>query len=201
MDTTTLVFEEKKLDYNKQTREIVSKSKFNILFIFLIIFFICSVSYSILTNFNWKPIITLEKFKRIKKNMNSWVSIVTEKTGIEVYKGRNLYLSRPKVSEWECLDFGNYYAPVHLSSSSYLPEFVRRGNSGPWLVSKATSEKDPSALQFCKFLINKYVVQKQIGDNLITCGLDMFDKLGYSGYFSNDSPCEKVYGLMIKKSA
>lgn len=192
MEQTKIVFDNKSIEYNKTDHSIKKKNDlFIILFIVFVVFFL-SISYSLLINFEWEPIKVLEKFKRIKKNMNSWSTIVNEKTGIEINKGRLLYLTKPSVSDFQCIDFGNYYVPGRISPSSYLPEFVRRGGSGPWIINKATTGEDLSSLQFCKFLLNKYVTKTTNIDNLITCGVDMFETIGYSGYFMLDSPCEKA---------
>lgn len=197
MDQTTIVFDNKTLEYRQTGNKIIKKNNLFVILIILFIIFFLSVTYSLLINFEWEPLKALEKFKRIKKNMNSWTSIVNEKTGIEINKGRYLYLSKPSVGDFQCLDFTNYYVPGRISPNSYLPEFVRRGNSGPWVINKATTGEDLSAKQFCTFLLNKYVTQSNNLDNLITCGVDMYEKLGYSGYFINNSPCENTISVLI----
>lgn len=197
MDQTTIVLDNKSLEYKQTSNRVIKKDNLFIILIILFIIFFLSVTYSLLINFEWEPLKTLEKFKRIKKNMNSWTSIVNEKTGIEINKGRYLYLTKPSVADFQCLDYGSYYVPGRLSPTSFLPEFVRRGNSGPWVINKATSGEDLSALQFCKYLLNKYVTQSNNLNNLITCGVDMYDQLGYSGYFINNSPCENAIKVLI----
>lgn len=191
MTKTEIVLEDNKFSFQETSRTQLKKNNF---FIINLIVFLClfiSTIYTILIGFNWKPLKTLEKFKSIKKNMNSWTSVVTEKTGIEKNKGRSLYLSRPDVSVFKCVDFGSYYSPGRISSSNYLPEFIRRGNSGPWIVTKAANT-DLSALQFCEYLINEYVTNSTNLDNIITCGIQMQNILGYSGYFIPNSPCERM---------
>lgn len=163
---------------------------FNYYFIFIIVF-ICllfSTLFTILQNFDYKPIKELAKFKRIKKNMGSWFNLTKEKTGIEINKGRLLYTSKPYISEFKCIDYGLYYAVGRLNPNTFLPEFVRRGNSGPWLINKSSSS-DLSAQQMCTFILNKYTIIAS-NEELITCGTDMFNKLGYSGYFIPNSVCE-----------
>lgn len=194
---TIIGLENKHFRYDKLSRQTVSKDKFYIIFIFIVLIFIISFSYTVLFSFEWEPLMVLEKYKRIKKNTNSWMSILYEKTGIEVNKGKLLYLSKPDVSNWQCLDISSYYVPVRISPSSYLPEFIQRGNSGPWTVKKSGTEEDVPALQFCKFLIDKYVSQGS--GSIITCGIDMFEKLGYGGYFNTNSPCEKVYSVLVSE--
>jgi hypothetical protein len=191
MEKTILAFDNKNLEYTKTDHKIIKKDNFFIIILTVFVIFFLSICYSLLINFEWQPLKTLEKFKRIKKNMNSWTSIVNEKTGIEINKGRYLYLTKPSVSDFQCIDYGSYYVPGRISSSTYLPEFVRRGGSGPWVINKA-DEKDLSSLQFCKFLLNKYITKSSNLDNLITCGIDMFDKIGYSGYFMLNSPCDNI---------
>lgn len=191
MEKTVLAFDNKNFEYTKSDHRIIRKDNFFIIIITVFIIFFLSICYSLLINFEWEPLKTLEKFKRIKKNMNSWTSIVNEKTGIEINKGRYLYLTKPSVSDFQCIDYGSYYVPGRISSSTYLPEFVRRGGSGPWIINKA-DQIDLSSLQFCKFLLNKYITKSSNLDNLITCGIDMFDKIGYSGYFMLNSPCENT---------
>lgn len=191
MEKTIIAFDNKNLEYTKTGDKIVRKDSFFIIIATLFVIFFLSICYSLLINFEWEPLKTLEKFKRIKKNMNSWTSIVNEKTGIEINKGRYLYLTKPSISDFQCIDYGSYYVPGRISSSTYLPEFIRRGGSGPWVINKA-DQNDLSSLQFCKFLLNKYVTKSNNLDNLITCGIDMFDKVGYSGYFMLNSPCENT---------
>lgn len=195
-DRTTIVFNENEISYEKLTKQTINtNSVFLILFLTFVIFLI-SVIFSLVRGFEWEPFMVLEKFKRIKKNMNSWSSIISEKTGLEINKGRLLYLTKPSVNNFQCMDYGSFYVPGHLSSASFLPEFIRRGNSGPWIINKANSDSDPSALQFCKFLLDKYVTKSNNLDNLITCGTDMFKKMGYGGYFIANSPCERAIEVL-----
>lgn len=191
-EKTTIIFDNKELEYTKTGKKVINNQSLFIFFIIIFIIFFLSTAYSFLVNFEWTPIKTLDMFKRIKKNMNSWSSIMDEKTGIEINKGRFLFLTKPNVSNFQCLDFGSYYTAGRLSSSNYLPEFVRRGNSGPWIINKADINEDLSALQFCKYLLNTYVTKSSNLNNLISCGTDMFNKLGFGGYFIPNSPCERA---------
>lgn len=186
---TVIEIDDDSITYKKTTK-VFNKS--NIFYIILILFivFIISICYSILQYFEWEPLTVLQKFKRIKKNMTFWDNITKNKTAIESDKGRLLYLSNKNVTKLQCLDFGNYYMIGRLSSENYLPEFIKRGNSGPWMIQKANTE-DPAASQFCNFVLNKY------NDNIITCGLKMYQELGYSGYFMNNSPCEKAISIFL----
>lgn len=186
---TVIELDDDSITYKKSTKTYKQSNIFYIILILFIIFII-SLCYSILQYFEWKPLMVIQKFKRIKKNMTSWDNITKNKTAIESNKGRLLYLSNKNVSNLQCLDFGNYYAVGRLSKQEYLPEFIKRGNSGPWVIKKA-NVIDESAKQFCNYVLNKY------SDNLITCGLKMYEELGYSGYFSNDSPCENALNIFL----
>lgn len=177
---------ENELNYKKIDTKYFNKTKFGFLIILIFIIFLISVILCILQNFDWKPLNNLNTFKRIKKNMNSWSNIVNEKTGIEINKGKLLYLSKPDIINFSCIDYGLYYAVGRLNENIFLPQFIMRGNSGPWTIKKADTE-DESAKQFCEFLLNK---KSNNNNNIITCGKDMYEKLGYSGYFTQNSPCE-----------
>lgn len=196
---TTIEIDNDTLLYQQNLSTTINKSNIFLILFFTFLILFVSVIYTILENFDWAPLLNLKKFKRIKKNMNLWTDIMEEKTGIEINKGKLLYLTNPQVAEFQCLDYGDYYVPGRLSNTSYLPEFIRRGNSGPWIIQKA-NKSDPSAQQFCKYLLNKYIISSQNNsDNVITCGIDMFNKLGYGGYFISNSPCEKAIEILNEK--
>ena len=196
MGETKIIFNDKTLEYNRVENYITKKNNLFLIWLIIFVVFFLSVSYSLLINFEWEPLKTLELFKRIKKNMNSWATISNEKTAIEVNKGKLLYLTNTSVADFQCIDYGSYIVPGRISSTTYLPEFVRRGNSGPWIINKADTN-DLSSLQFCKFLLNKYVTKSTSLDGLISCGGDMLEKLGYTGYFIPNGPCEKTLSLLI----
>lgn len=185
--------DENELNYKKIDTKFFNKTKFIFLIILIFLIFLGSVIICILQNFDWVPLKNLNTFKRIKKNMNSWGNIVNEKTGIEMNKGKLLYLSKPDVVNFSCIDYGLYYAPGKLNENNFLPQFITRGNSGPWIVKKASND-DESAKQFCEFLLTKNINNS----NLITCGKDMYNKLGYSGYFTQNSPCENFISNFSK---
>lgn len=193
---SVIEIEENGLNYKKIDTKFFNKTKFIFLIILIFIIFLISVLVCILQNFDWEPLKNLNTFKRIKKNMNSWNTIVNEKTGIEINKGKLLYLSKPDVINFSCIDYGLYYTAGRLNDSNFLPQFIKRGNSGPWVVKKASSV-DESAKQFCEFLLVKNI-NKNINDILITCGKDMYDKIGYSGYFVLNSPCENFISNFSK---
>lgn len=187
---TIIELDDDTITYKKNITNRVSKSEFLFTLLILFIIFIISICFSILQYFEWEPLEVLAKFKRIKKNINSWTSITKEKTAIEANKGKLLYLSKKNVANMQCLDYGNYYIPGRISKDSYLPEFIKRGNSGPWVIQKA-NKIDESARQFCYYVLNKY------SSNTITCGIQMYEELGYSGYFLNDSPCENAISIFL----
>lgn len=186
---TVIELDDDSITYKKEYKNYKQSNIFYTILILFIIFTL-SICYSVLQYFEWKPLEVLQKFKRIKKNITSWDAITKNKTAIETDKGRLVFLSNKNVSTLQCLDFGNYYAVGKLSNIDYLPEFIKRGNSGPWIIKKANIN-DESAKQFCTFVLNKY------SDNIITCGLKMYEEIGYSGYFSNDSPCEKALSVFL----
>lgn len=191
MDNKTIIqFDDEKLNYKRTGKSILDKGNFIFIILVTFIILLCSVIFCVLIGFDWEPLLVLKKFKRIKKNMNSWESIVRNKTFIEANNGRLLYLAKPLVSNFTCLDYGSYYLPGRINIDSYLPEFVRRGNSGPWTVNKADKNDEP-AKQFCSYILEKYSRNNQ-NQNLITCGIDMFNKIGTSGYFIANSPCERA---------
>jgi hypothetical protein len=184
---TVIELDDDSITYKKNTN---SYNQTNVFYIILILFiiFLLSVCYSLLLYFEWNPLLVLQKFKRIKKNMTSWDTITKNKNAIESEKGKLLYLSNKNVAKLQCLDFDNYYVVGRISSENYLPEFIKRGDSGPWMIKKL-NKKDVAAQQFCLYILTKYA------NNTITCGLKMYEKLGYSGYFYNNSPCEKAISV------
>lgn len=196
---TIIEIDDKKIKYEKTGKSDLNTDNVFLIFIITFVILLFSMVFTLLINFEWEPLIVLNKFKRIKKNMNSWFSIINEKTGIEINKGRLLYLSKPSSNNFQCMDFGTYIVPGRLSKESFLPEFVKRGNSGPWVITKADNN-DPSAEQFCTFLLDKYVTKSNNIDSLITCGTDMFKKLGYGGYFIPNSPCERAIEVLTLKN-
>lgn len=184
---------ENALNYKKIDTKFFNKTKFLFLIILVFIIFLFSVILCVLQNFEWTPLQELNTFKRIKKTMNSWSNIVNEKTGIEINKGKLLYLSKPDIAEFSCIDYGLYYAAGRLNENIFLPQFIMRGNSGPWIIKKADTVDEP-AKQFCEFLLSK----KIDNNNIITCGKEMYEKLGYSGYFTQNSPCENFISNFSK---
>ena len=125
--------------------------------------------------------------------MASWHNNIIEKTGIETNRGKRvaLEINNNAIYSFQPYDFGTYYTALRLNSATYLPEFIRRGNGDIWKVNKA-ADKDTSALQFTKYLIYTN------SSNTITCGLDMYNKLGYGGYFNSNHPCQLALDVLLQ---
>lgn len=196
VNKTIIEIDEKGLDYKKTSLQKVTTNNIFIIIIIVFLILVLSLLFTLAYAFEFKPLMVLEKYKRIKKNINSWKGIIGEKTGIEINKGKMLYLTKPKSGEFQCLDMDLYYTVGRISKETYLPEFIKRGNSGPWIINKA-NKKDESALQFCQYLINKYVTNHSNPDIFITCGTSMYNELGYSGYFIQNSPCENAIKTLL----
>lgn len=192
---TVLEIDDDYISYkNFQTPKLYKNNIFLITVVFFILLFVSTV-FLILEGFDYRPLKELAKFKRIKSNVGSWLAITNEKTGIEINKGRLLYLSKPDASYFRCLDFGSYYTVGRLNPDNFLPQFVKRGDSGPWLINKSAIN-DLSAKQMCQYILNKYTIKSLDVNNFITCGTDMYNRLGYSGYFNNNSYCENAISLI-----
>lgn len=197
---TIIEIDDNHIVYKKIDNAKTSSHSYIILIFIIIFIFVISVVYSLLYHFEWSYLITLQKYKKIKKYMNSWFDVIDAKTDEESKKGRLLALSKVGVTDFKCRDFGNSYAPIRLTPSTYLVQSIRRGNSGPWLVAKA-EDQDEAAKQFCEFLIYKYSTTNiNASKNYITCGNDMFEKIGYSGYFTTNPPCESGLEIIISES-
>uniref|UniRef100_A0AAU7E217 Viral membrane protein n=1 Tax=Rousettus bat poxvirus TaxID=3141933 RepID=A0AAU7E217_9POXV len=132
----------------------------------------------------------LRKYSRLKHAILSWRPLVDAKVRIERERGRQEAATRPSAFNFRCVDFGPYFVPVRLDRASFLPQAVRRGRGDGWMVKKA-ARVDPSAQQFCE-----YVLDNNDG-NTITCGTEMFDELGYSGYFEAGHWCSSFLGLAL----
>lgn len=186
-EKTIIEIGESSLDYYKKYNSIISAQKYSLISILTFVFITLSVIFSCLQYFSWDPLYQLEKFKRIKTNMGNWRKLVEEKTAIEVSRGRNAALkSHSDIYDYKCYDFDLYFAALKLNRKNYLSTFIQRGIGGPWMIKKGTSDsgKDVSASQFCEFIISNY------SDQEITCGTDMYDKLGYGGWFEIGNPCQ-----------
>ncbi|CCU55749.1 entry-fusion complex essential component (Cop-H2R) [Choristoneura biennis entomopoxvirus] len=192
MNNTILQIGEKNIDYYRSAATKLKTYKGYMGYILSMLFIIISTLFFILQSFRWEPLVQLDKFRRIKKNIGSWKQLVLEKTQIEMTRGRARSLQLINDAfDFKCYDFGNYYAAMRLNQTTFLPEFILRGIGDVWRFRKA-AEKDVSAFQFCEYIIWTN------NNNLAQCGIDMFNKLGYSGYFEYGHPCQ--YALNILSS-
>ncbi|AKS26357.1 putative entry/fusion membrane protein [Diachasmimorpha longicaudata entomopoxvirus] len=189
---TKLEFENNnKIFYEREVELKGSKREAYIIFITVVILII-SLIVCLLQNYKWKPLRTLYIYKRIKKNMNSWGNIIKEKVAIEKQKAQLIIATKPEYGSLQILDFGSYYSVGRLNSQG-LPEFIQRGTSGPWRISKKDTGLDIGAYQFATYIKDVY------RGNIIACGDEMFKNLGFSGYFIKNSPCELALEIMGKK--
>ncbi|ALA62476.1 hypothetical protein [Turkeypox virus] len=131
---------------------------------------------------------TLSKYSRIKKNLSSWKPLVIQKSKINSELGKHAALNRPELFRFRCIDFGNYFLPVRLNNNNFLPEAIRRGEGDGWMVKKA-GKHDPAAEQYCEFISNRY-------KDTITCGNQMFNMIGYSGYFEPGHWCQSFLEIV-----
>ncbi|CCU55515.1 entry-fusion complex essential component (Cop-H2R) [Adoxophyes honmai entomopoxvirus 'L'] len=192
MNNTILQIGEKNIDYYRSANAKLRSYKGYMAYILSIIFIIISTIFFILQSFRWEPLVQLDIFRRIKKNIGSWKQLVLEKTQIEMTRGRARSLQLVNDAfDYKCYDFGNYYAALRLNQNTFLPEFILRGIGDVWRFRKS-AETDIPALQFCEYTIFNNT------NNAVQCGIDMFNKLGYSGYFENQHPCQ--YALNILSS-
>lgn len=188
---TQIEFEDDNITYKNISNGKVTNKSIIIVLIILIIVFLLSTLFTILQGFEFGPLVELGTFKRIKKNMSSWLSITQEKTGLEKNKGRLFALTTAGATEFQIIDFDSFYVIGRINPNNYLPEFLRRGNSGPWIINKV-AKQDLSAKQFAQYALNKYILHNPSSDHIITCGTDMYNKIGYSGYFNTSSVCERA---------
>lgn len=193
MVKTVIEIDENNVDYYRETKSRIRFKKIEVI-IFIIVIFVIGFLFSLIQYFNYTPYIKLQDFKRIKNNMLKWKTSVIEKTNIESKRGKRVALSlnNSNIYDFNCYNFDSYYAALRLNSSSYLPEFIRRGSGDVWKVTKA-AEKDPSAKQYCDYLI------KYKSTSYITCGLSMFNELSYSGFFNENHPCKEALNILVKQ--
>lgn len=197
MGKTLIEVQEHNLDYYRQETSSIQTSKGFELLAFTFFFMIVSVIFALLQYYNYEPLAQLDKFKRIKRNMGTFRINILEKTAIETTRGKRIALSinDPSIYQFECLDFGSYFSPMRLNSSTYLPEFIRRGTGDVWKINKALKDgvtKDTSAEQFCQYVILNH------SNETLTCGIDMYDELGYGGYFNTNHPCQSALDVLLE---
>ncbi|QRY18957.1 ORF-87 [Teiidae poxvirus 1] len=171
---------------NIVTKTIRHSRASTILFFFLLL--VISVVLFFLQISNNRFFNNLAKYVRIKKNLSSWKPLVIQKSKINGELGKHAALNRPDLLRFKCMDFGNYILPIRLNGNNFLPEAVRRGEGDGWMVKKAGKE-DPAAEQYCEYILNNY-------KDTITCGNQMFNILGYSGYFETGHWCQTYLDLI-----
>ena len=125
--------------------------------------------------------------KRIQRNVNTWQGVINNITESNIIAGKQLALKiNASGLNFYCYDYGSFYLPMRLNPNTYLPEAIRRGNGDGWSIAKAATI-DPSANQFCTYVISKY------STNTITCGTDMYSKIQYSGWLETGHWCQTAF--------
>lgn len=157
------------------------------------ILFILFISLSISFLFFICQIIELDiikeylTFKKIKNNMNNMKKLNSNKTLIEIDKGKKLVLSTSlNLTQFNCYNINNYYVAARINKNTYLPEFIRKDTADVWKINGS----DDSSQQFCQYLIMEHA------DNTITCGIQMYEEIGYGGYFNLNHPCQLILNKM-----
>ena len=142
----------------------------------------------------WEPIDTFVAFQEIQTNFNKWPSIVSQ---YEVLESNKIITLKPYMSNYNnivCTDYDTFYIPMFFQTVNglMLPTAVRRGNGDGWIITKS-SKVDTAAYQQCLYLAS------EMSSNLITCGSDMYNKIGYGGYLNNGHWCnearDKLYNI------
>jgi len=155
---------------------------------------VCLTLIAIAQIIKWKPMDTFLAFQDIQRNFNKWSSIIATYQQLESNKITNLTPSMSNYNSISCVDYGTFYIPAYFASNNglLLPTAIRRGNGDAWMVIKS-DPKDPAALQQCLYLAS------EMSSNTVTCGSDMYSKLGYGGYLNNGHWCnsirDKLYDL------
>lgn len=191
---TFIEINENNLDYYRQEKIKIDKIK-NIEIILITFFFLAiSVIVAFLQYYEYRPLSEITTFKRIKHNMGNWKNNIIEKTGIESNRGKRiaLQINNNAIYSFQPYDFGSYYAAMRINNVTYLPEFIKRGNGDVWKVNKAATV-DVSAQQFTRYLILNY------SNNYLTCGIDMYNILGYGGYFNSNHPCQSALDILVNE--
>ncbi|AUI80643.1 hypothetical protein [White-tailed deer poxvirus] len=189
MDKTTLTVNGLELDYarEKEAKGIQAAKKSTLcFFLFILAVSVLFLWFQVSDN---SILSELVKYTRIKNNIKGWRPLVESKTKLESDKGRLLAAGRDDLLSFHCVDFGQYILPIRLDRKTFLPQSIRRGIGDGWMIRKA-AKVDPSAQQFCEYLI------KNKSDNIITCGINMMDEIGYSGYFMDSHWCNDFHNLL-----
>lgn len=194
MNADTITIYDNEIKYNKTQNAKFIRYKNLLSFILSIIFIIISTLIFMLQIYDWDPIVQLNRFRRIKNNIGNWRKLIIDKTAIEIKRGQIQSLRlKLEAYDYHCYDYGNFYSAIKLNSINFLPSFIMRGNGDVWRFKKA-APIDLSAKQFCQYIIYKN------NNTEYTCGLDMFDNIGFSGWFEYDHPCQNALNLIILKN-
>lgn len=193
MDTTIIEIGEHSLDYMRKTDMKVKKVKGYLIFIITAVLIFISVCFFALQVAELPFLEQLYIFRRIKNNMGNWKQLILEKTGIEISRGQSVASRVSKEAfSINCFDLGQYYVAVRLSEKNNLPEFIRRAKGDVWMMKKA-DKIDPSSQQFCEY------VSRNMNTNTVSCGIDMYNKIGYSGYFERFHPCQTILDEILER--
>ncbi|ABD97451.1 CPXV111 protein [Cowpox virus] len=188
MDKTTLSVNACNLEYVREKAIVgVQAAKTSTLIFFVIILAISALLLWFQTSDN-QVFNELTRYMRIKNTVNDWKSLTDSKTKLESDRGRLLAAGKDDIFDFKCVDFGAYFIAMRLDKKTYLPQAIRRGTGDAWMVKKA-AKVDPSAQQFCQYLI------KHKSNNVITCGNEMLNELGYSGYFMSPHWCSDLSNM------
>ncbi|AAL69809.1 SPV070 hypothetical protein [Swinepox virus] len=189
MDKTTLTVNGIELEYAREKEhESITIAKKSTLCFFVLILGISLIILWFQVSDN-SIFFELVKYSRIKNSIKEWRPLVESKTKLESDRGRILSADRDDYFVFNCIDFGSYFIPLRLDKKTFLPQAIRRGVGDGWMIQKA-DKKDPSAQQFCEYLI------RNKSNNVITCGLTMMGELGYSGYFMDSHWCSEFYNIL-----
>lgn len=169
--------------YNNKNFLIISTT-----IILLILFSLLSIAQIL----PWTPLDNFIAFQDIQKNFNKWSKVIDDFQVLESNKITNLKPYMRNYNQLACIDYGSFYLPITFSNYTgsdgktlILPTAVRRGNGDGWMVTKS-DVNDPAAYQQCLY------VASEASDNLISCGLDMYNKLGYGGYLNSGHWCNEA---------
>ncbi|AST09493.1 IMV membrane protein [NY_014 poxvirus] len=192
MDKTTLSVNAHNLEYVREKAiQGVQAAKTSTIIFFVIILAISALLLWFQTSDN-QIFNELSRYMRIKNTVRDWRSLTDSKTKLESDRGRLLSAGRDELFDFQCIDFGTYFSAVRLDKKTFLPQAIRRGTGDAWMIKKA-AKIDLSAQQFCQYLI------KHHSDNIITCGNEMLNELGYSGYFMDPHWCTDFGHMYIIK--
>ncbi|APG58290.1 protein H2 [BeAn 58058 virus] len=189
MDKTTLNVNGVELEYfREKEKKSIHVARKSTLCFFVLIFTISILLlwFQISDNSIFSELL---RYTRIKNSVKGWRPLVESKSILESDRGRLMASGRDYIFDFNCVDYGEYFIPVRLDKKTYLPQAIRRGVGDGWVIRKA-NKVDLSAHQFCEHLINTH------SDNVITCGNDMMDKVGYSGYFAGPHWCSDFYSYL-----